>query len=131
MTSPAILFEIVALNREALVEFYRNVFGWPAQGNTGSAFIHFPPAPRQLISIIAKATPGRPGWSKGVTFYLQVDSLEATLEKIEAHGGAVIVTPRAVDTEGFRFAMFEDPECNVIGLIELNAQEQATLVVDK
>jgi hypothetical protein len=33
--------------------------------------------------------------------------------------------------EGFRFAMFEDPECNVIGLIELNAQEQATLIVDK
>ena len=121
MDSPAILFEIVALNRETLVEFYTNVFGWPAQGNTGSTFIHFPPAPRQLISIIAQAVPGKPGWGKGVTFYLQVESLKTTLEKIEAHGGAVVVTPMAVAQEGFCFAMFEDPECNLIGLIELKS----------
>ena len=124
MNSPAILFEIVALNRETLVTFYNKVFGWPAQGNTGSTFIHFPPASRQLISIIAEAVPGKPGWGKGVTFYLQVDSLEATLDQIKAHGGAVVVTPMAVDQEGFRFAMFEDPECNLIGLIELTSQDQ-------
>lgn len=29
--SPAILFEIVALNREVLVEFYAKVFGWPVK----------------------------------------------------------------------------------------------------
>lgn len=122
MANPAVLFEIVALNREMMVEFYEKVFGWPAPGERGSSFIHFPPAPRPLMSLIAKAVPGRAGWSKGVTFYLQVDSLEVTLEKIKAHGGAVVVTPIAVKAEGFRFAMFEDPECNVIGLIEMESQ---------
>lgn len=126
MASPAILFEIVALNREVLVEFYAKVFGWPGHGETGSSFLHFPAAARPLMGLIAKAIPGRAGWGKGVTFYLQVDSLEVTLEKIKAHGGAVVVTPMAVDTESFRFAMFEDPECNVIGLIELKLQEASS-----
>jgi predicted enzyme related to lactoylglutathione lyase len=36
MKSPAILFEIVALNRAALVEFYTKVFGWPAERSDDS-----------------------------------------------------------------------------------------------
>ena len=73
---------------------------------------------------VSGAIPGKPGWGKGATFYLQVDSLEATLDQIKEHGGAVVVIPLTVDEEGFRFAMFEDPECNVIGLIELKPQDQ-------
>ncbi len=119
MDSPAILFEIVALNREALVEFYANVFDWPAQSDTGYDLIRFPPAPRELIGIIADAVPGKRGWGKGVTFYIQVDSLEASLDKIKAYGGAAVVAPFAVDREGLRIAMFEDPECNLVGLVEL------------
>lgn len=68
MASPAILFEIVALTREVLVEFYAKVFGWPGQGDTGSSFIHFLPAPRSLMGLIAKAIPRRADWSKGVLF---------------------------------------------------------------
>jgi len=48
--------------------------------------------------------------------------LEATLEKVKASGGAIVVAPMAVKAEGFRFAMFEDPECNVVGLIEMESQ---------
>jgi uncharacterized protein len=124
--SPAILFEILALNREALAAFYTNVFDWPTREETGSAFIHFPPEPRQVMGIIANAEPGKPGWSKGVTFYIHVERIEVTFEKIKAHGGVIIVEPIEVEQEGFRFAMFEDPECNVIGLIELKSQNQAT-----
>jgi predicted enzyme related to lactoylglutathione lyase len=75
MASPVILFEIVANNREALLEFYTKVFDWQDEGRASFAFIRFPPAPRPLFGIIANATPGKPGWEKGVTFYIQVGQL--------------------------------------------------------
>jgi predicted enzyme related to lactoylglutathione lyase len=66
------------------------------------------------------------GWEKGITFYIQVENLEATLTKIEANGGFIAVLPQEVPSYGFRFAMFKDPEFNLVGIVELVAQEPVT-----
>lgn len=123
MSHPAMMFEIVALDQGKLVEFYTSVFGWQNVSQEGFAFFRFAPASSELLGVIATATIGKPGWDKGVTFYIQVDNLEKMLDKIEAHGGTIIASPIAVDRYHFRFAMFADPEQNILGLIERSAHD--------
>jgi predicted enzyme related to lactoylglutathione lyase len=79
-----------------------------------------------MWGVVIKAQLGRVGWEKGITFYIQVENLEATLEKIEAHGGFVAVSPKEAPSYGFRFAMFKDPESNLIGIAEVVAQESVS-----
>ena len=115
--SPAVMFEIMAIDQEKLINFYKTVLGWEeSRDKEGFAYICFAPVSRPLLGGIGQAQPGVPGWGKGTAFYLQVDNVEDTLARITSNGGAVIVQPDTID--GYRFAMFEDPECNLIGLIE-------------
>jgi len=111
------MFEILADDQAALIGFYASVFGWEvAYDQSGYAYVHFPPATRHLLGGIGTAQPGVPGWEKGAAFYLEVPDLGSALDQVVAHGGAVVVEPTAVDT--YRFAMFTDPESNLIGIIE-------------
>ena len=114
---PAVMFEIMANDQEKLVEFYSAVFGWQVTRDPeGFAYIPFPPRARPLLGGIGQAKPGVPGWAKGIAFYLLVDNVSDLTKKIKKHGGAIIV-PRT-KADGYHFAMFEDPECNLIGLVE-------------
>jgi uncharacterized protein len=115
MGNPLAMFEIMGIDQEKLVNFYSGVFDWQVEYSSGFAYIHFPPASYHLLGGIGQAKPGVPGWGKGVTFYIQVDDLKATLDKVTSNGGAVVVEP--VEADGYHFAMFEDPECNLIGII--------------
>jgi predicted enzyme related to lactoylglutathione lyase len=117
MGNPLAMFEIMAINQESLIDFYTSVFDWQVERNQdGFAYVHFPPANYSLLGGIGQAKPGITGWGKGITFYIQVDDLRVTLEKVKAHGGLMVVEP--VTADGYHFAMFEDPECNLIGIIE-------------
>ena len=111
------MFEIMALDQAKLTAFYWKVFGWRTErSREGFNYIHFPVAERAALGGIGQASPGVPGWGRGTTFYLQTDDLPATLDKIEQHGGNTVVNPTKAD--GYTFAMFEDPECNLVGLME-------------
>ena len=125
MDGPTLLFEVCAIDLEKLSRFYFEVFGWQGSGGEGAGFIPFAPAPHSTWGVIIQAQLGKIGWEKGITFYIQVESLEATLQKIEANGGVVVVAPKEVPANGFRFAMFKDPEFNLIGIAELITQEPA------
>jgi predicted enzyme related to lactoylglutathione lyase len=126
MDSPVLLFEVCAIDLEKLSKFYFEVFGWQGSAGEGAGFIPFEPAPRPMWGVVIKAQLGKIGWEKGITFYIQVKNLEAALEKIEANGGFLAVAPQEVPAYGFRFAMFKDPEFNLIGIVELVAQGPAT-----
>ncbi|HEY0602492.1 MAG TPA: VOC family protein [Herpetosiphonaceae bacterium] len=116
MNHPVVMFEIMADSQPTLIDFYTGVFGWQVQYNqSGFAYIHFPPATYHLLGGIGKAQPGTVGWEKGITFYIQVEDLQKTLEQVRAHGGTVAVEP--VEADGYHFAMFYDPEHNLVGLI--------------
>ncbi|MBI5288171.1 MAG: hypothetical protein HY873_04295 [Chloroflexi bacterium] len=52
-----------------------------------------------------------------VTFYVAVDDLAASLARAETLGGKTIVPPTPIPNVG-AFAMFEDPEGHMIGLLK-------------
>jgi hypothetical protein len=52
-----------------------------------------------------------------LTFYVAVDDLAAALVKAESLGGKTIVPPTPIPNVG-AFAMFEDPEGHMIGLMK-------------
>ncbi len=54
---------------------------------------------------------------EGLTFYVHVDSVERTLQAVDAHGGSILVSD-AVSSEGKPFAIVADPDGNRIGLQE-------------
>jgi predicted enzyme related to lactoylglutathione lyase/quinol monooxygenase YgiN len=114
---PAVMFEIVARNQAKASAFYSKVFGWRYESGTGGfSYVHFPAGSPPLLGGIGQAQPGKPGFEPRNSFYLLVDSLETTLERAAKAGATPLMPPTAVD--GYRFAMFTDPEGNPVGLIE-------------
>jgi predicted enzyme related to lactoylglutathione lyase len=59
---------------------------------------------------------GPEGYEGHVTFYVQVDDIEATLVKAESLGGSRIFGPEKV-MDGLTLGQFHDPEGHVIGLM--------------
>ncbi len=114
---PAVMFEIIANDQDAMQTFYSQVFGWTYEvGTSGFAYVHFPIATQALLGGIGQAQNGVPGFEPGHNFYLRVDNLETTIAAAEAAGGKQYMPPASAD--GYRFAMIQDPEGNPIGLIE-------------
>ena len=60
--------------------------------------------------------PANDGTSR-VTFYAQVDDLQAYLDKAERLGGKTVLPPTEIP-DTVTLAMFTDPEGNMIGLIK-------------
>jgi uncharacterized protein len=115
MSSPAVMFEFMAIDQQRLIAFYQQVFGWKVEIQDGFGYIHFP-EPVATLGGIGQAKTGIPGWEKHATFYVRVESLEHALAAVNANGGATFVEPTHAGK--YRFAMFQDPEFNVIGIIE-------------
>lgn len=115
-SSPVVMFEFMAINQQRLIAFYTQLFGWTVEyGTDNFAYIKFP-GTYAALGGIGQAQVGIPGMQKHATFYIQVDDLAATLERVVALGGAKLIDPVAVD--GYEFAMFEDPEFNIVGIIK-------------
>lgn len=66
---------------------------------------------------IGQNDPSQPVSPPPVTFYVQVEDLQATLEKVTAMGGSVVMPPTEVPNM-VTFALFRDPDGNVIGLVK-------------
>ncbi len=54
---------------------------------------------------------------RGITFYIQVENLGASLKKAESLGGKKVMDPTSVPGMGITIAMFADPEGNRIGIL--------------
>jgi predicted enzyme related to lactoylglutathione lyase len=117
---PVVMFEFIARQRDQLCQFYADVFGWSYEVDDGFACINFPEPPGTTLGGIGQARVGVPGWSPGRSFYLVTEDVEATLHRVVAAGGAVHVP--TTETDGYRFAMFTDPEGNVVGLLQVHLQ---------
>jgi uncharacterized protein len=114
---PAVMFELIAKQQKVLLDFYQAVFGWQYQTGTGGfAYVHFPAGSPALLGGIGQADPSIPGFEPGHNFYQLVDRIEPVLDAVRAAGGSLLMPPTAID--GYRFAMFRDPESNPVGLIE-------------
>jgi len=103
--------EIPAGNPARSAEFYRRVFDWKIQ-RRGDEDLRFEDATGHLIGrwVIGRAVAPE----AGLVPYLYVDRLDEAVERVAAHGGAVVRVPYP---EGnVRVALVRDPAGNVIGL---------------
>ena len=122
MAYPVTHFEINAQDAPATQKFYQDLFGWGIDTNN--------PENYGMIDTKAKGTGinGGIGASRHgkswVTFYVETDDPAATLAKAERLGGTRVMEP--MDAGGnVVYALFADPEGNVIGLAKMErSQEQ-------
>ncbi len=113
MSHPVVHWEIGGRDAPALQEFYAKVFGWTIT-DAGPDYSLVQPVGGGLGGSIMRTrgdTPPR------VTVYVRVDDLDEKLADVEHLGGRRLVPPTAIN-ESASFAMFCDPEGNVVGLLK-------------
>ncbi len=114
MPNPVVHWEIQSKDPKKIQEFYSNLFDWHV--DTDNAFGY-----GMIDTHSQGGINGGIGGSNGepslVTFYAQVDDLEAYLSKAESLGGQTVLPPTVIP-DVVTLAMFSDPEGNVIGLVQ-------------
>lgn len=113
MSNPVVHFEVIGKDPAALRAFYGEVFGWEihADNPMGYGMVH-----TGTEHGIGGGIGGTDGSAPtGITFYVEVDDLQAALDAVAAKGGSVVMPPTDVP-DGPSIAQFLDPEGNRIGL---------------
>lgn len=112
MPNPVIHFEIVSAEKgKELQRFYSELFGWTIDSNN----------PMEYGMVDTGSNTGIPGGigpamgASRVSVYVEVDDLQAYLDKAEALGGKTLMGPDIVPG-GPMIAMFADPDGNITGL---------------
>ena len=114
MGAPVVHFEVNVKDAKKAQEFYANLFGWEINANN--------PVGYGLVNTGMKTgINGGIGQVEGdkppfVTFYAAVDKPQAYLDKAVSLGGKV-VTPVTEIPNMVTFALFADPEWNVVGIV--------------
>jgi predicted enzyme related to lactoylglutathione lyase len=120
--SRVIHFEIPADDLERAANFYRKAFGWK---------IEKWPGPMEYW-LVTTGTEG-PGINGGLmrkqaptvatTNTIGVDSVDAAVTAVQNAGGKVVVPKMPIPTIGY-FAYCQDPEGNLLGLMQADANAQ-------
>jgi len=113
MSHPVMHWEIAGRDVAALREFYAKVFGWTMK-DAGPTYLLVEPGEGGVGGGLMKTPDGIPPY---VTVYVRVDDIEATLADIAALGGTALMPPTVVSGT-VSFAVFRDPEGNVVGLLQ-------------
>ena len=105
--------ELPAIDVRRSADFYRTAFGWTIRrrGDGSTAFDD------TVGEVSGSWVVGRPPSSQpGVLFYIMVDSVNATVAAVTAHGGEIV---QAIGGDAPEItARFRDPGGNVIGLYQ-------------
>lgn len=112
MSCPVVHFEIGCRDKGKTSRFFADLFGWQ-MAESGPA-----------VNIATGSDKGIQGHitSLGhepehyVTFYVQVDDIQAYLDKVKELGGKVLLPPIKIPTG--TFSWFMDPDGNVVGLLQ-------------
>ena len=115
MPNPVVHFEVQSADAKKAQKFYSDLFGWHVDANNpmdyGMVDTH---TEGKNINGGITATQGGP---PGVTFYVEVDDINAYLKKAEGLG-AKTVMPRTVIPDTITMALLSDIDGNTIGLVE-------------
>ena len=111
MGQPVTHFEVHGKDAAALNTFYGELFGWHVDANNPMNYgmVDTHGGDRGINGGIAQDDES---W---VTFYVEVDDLQAALDKAEKLGGTTVLPPSDVPG-GPSLALFTDPAGNRIGL---------------
>jgi predicted enzyme related to lactoylglutathione lyase len=105
--------EIPAIDINASVSFYKEVFGWRTR-QRGDGSIAFDDTAGEVSGTWVAGR--RAATEPGLLIYIMVDSVAATIDAVIAHGGK-IVQPIGMDAPEIT-ARFSDPAGNIIGLYQ-------------
>ncbi len=114
MGHPVVHWEIGAKDAKKLQDFYAGLFDWKIDANNPMNYGMVDTGGEGINGGIFPTEGGVPSY---LTLYVQVDDLQAYLNKAESLGGKTIVPPTPIPGVG-SFAMFHDPEGHLIGLLK-------------
>ena len=109
---PIVHIELSAEDRKAAGAFYEDVFGWKITDLPEMSYTLFEYEEDRGGGFNPVSDQNPAGT---VTVYIQAEDIEATLDKIEAHGGKVVIPKTVIPNTGW-FALFTDPSGNQLAL---------------
>ena len=115
MANAVVHFEIGSADSAKLRSFYTSLFGWQFD-TTDPSYGVLDQTDGGIGGGIMQVREDMPSY---VTVYVAVDDLPVTLARVEELGGARVVGPTPIPPIG-EFAMFQDPEDHLIGLLRLD-----------
>ncbi|RMF62732.1 MAG: VOC family protein [Calditrichaeota bacterium] len=114
MGRPVVHWELWSPDPAGLSDFYARVFDWQIR--------HIQEMDYRLVETGGEGginggimKPKEGPWPGNMVFYIDVDDLDAYVEKIKDAGGKVVVEHMEVPEVG-AFALFEDPDGRVLGI---------------
>ncbi len=114
MGRPVVHWEFWSEDPAKISDFYQRVFGWQVQ--------HIPEMNYHMVETGGEGginggimKPQAGPWPGKLSFYIDVDDLDAYGKKIKEAGGKVIVDKMEVPEVG-QFSLFEDPDGRVLGM---------------
>ncbi|MFI9594072.1 VOC family protein [Nonomuraea sp. NPDC052265] len=110
MSRPVVFFDIATTDAPQLFGFYRELFDWKI--DAGDPIGYGMTDTGGIPGGIGTAQEGAP---KGVSVVVDVDDVQAYLERAEALGGRTVVPPYEIEGTG-TLTEFTDPQGNRIGL---------------
>jgi uncharacterized protein len=114
MPNPVVWFEVIGSDAGKVAEFYGGLFDWDVKPSQMDTYKFVETGEGDLSGGIGQGPDGVPGYA---TFYVQVASVEESLEKAESLGAKTLMPPTDV-MEGVRIALFQDPDGNTVGLFQ-------------
>jgi len=105
--------EMPAIDIEQSASFYKTVFGWNVRKRSDGATAFDDTVGEVSGSWVLNRKPMK---EVGLLFYIMVDSVEQTIEKLLVNGGKLI-QPIGMDAPEIT-ARFSDPAGNIIGLYQ-------------
>ena len=114
MGNAVVHFEIHGSDAEKLGKFYSELLGWQTQ--------YMPEMSDVMVDTASGAginggIGDQSQTSAKVTVYIEADDLDAKLKEIEALGGKTVTPPTEIPNV-VTFALFQDPQGNVVGLVK-------------
>jgi uncharacterized protein len=111
MGQPVVHFGIGCRDNARANEFYSKLFDWKIEQSPGAGMIET----GSSTGISGHITSLGHEPHSFVTIYVQVDDLQAYLDRAQELGGKMLVPPSPVGDRG-NFAWLLDPDGNIIGL---------------
>ena len=108
-------WELMGPDGDKLAAFYSDLFGWNLQATPNFDGYHMTEA--EETGIGGAVGQGNENMTQYQTIYVQVDSVDEHLGRVEGAGGTTVV-PRTVIPGMVSFGLFTDPAGNLVGIVE-------------
>jgi len=115
MGAPVVHFEITTRNAKQIQDFYASLFGWSINAENPISYgLVKTGGKRGIDGGIAQK---RDETSPGVILYAEVDDPQAASEEVVSMGARVVLPVTAIPNMA-TYALFADPDGNVVGIVK-------------